>query len=120
MRMSDDGLTAQEVADRLGTTEKTVRRWIDAGRLEAAKVGNAYSIRLSDAEAVFRVSRAGRGAAASSTLEQRVDELRQEVAHWQARYHEVREREERLESLLREQQLLTARLEVRVDLPAAA
>jgi excisionase family DNA binding protein len=118
--MSDDGLTAQEVADRLGTTEKTVRRWIDAGRLEAAKVGNVYSIRLADAEAVFRASRAGRGAAASTTLEQRVDELRQEVAQWQARYGEVREREDRLEARLREQQLLTARLEARVALPSAA
>jgi excisionase family DNA binding protein len=118
--MSDEGLTAQEVADRLGITEKTVRRWIEAGRLEAAKVGNAYSIRLSEAEEVFRGSRAGRGAAASSTLEQRVDELRQEVVEWQARYREVREREERLEAQLREHQRQIARLEVRGALPSAA
>lgn len=38
--------TTKEIAEKLKTTEATVRRWIRAGNLEAHKVGQAY--RVSD------------------------------------------------------------------------
>jgi excisionase family DNA binding protein len=45
-------LNAQEVAERLGVAEKTVRRWIEAKKLPAEKRGRAFAIRLEDALAM--------------------------------------------------------------------
>ena len=51
--------SAQETAEILRVTERTVRRWIEAGRLEAVKEGGIYRINLDEARAVLADSRPG-------------------------------------------------------------
>lgn len=41
-------LTIKDTALALKVSEKTVRRWIDAGDLLAAKLGNQWRIRVKD------------------------------------------------------------------------
>lgn len=50
--------TAREVADALGVVERTVRRWIEAGRLPAVKENGVFRIRMEDARSTFESSRA--------------------------------------------------------------
>jgi excisionase family DNA binding protein len=47
-----DVVSANEAAHRFGLSEKTVRRWIAAGKLNADKVGRAYRVSLSEVEAL--------------------------------------------------------------------
>jgi excisionase family DNA binding protein len=53
---TDQLLTVAEVAGRIGTTEKTVRRWIHSGELSASRFGTriGYRIRQADYEAFLR------------------------------------------------------------------
>jgi excisionase family DNA binding protein len=52
-------LTIDDVADLFQVSPKTVRRWIQAGELVAAKLGNQWRIDLLDAKRFFveRLSR---------------------------------------------------------------
>lgn len=43
-----DVLSAEEAAHRCGVSSKTVRRWIESGRLKADKVGRSFRIDVSD------------------------------------------------------------------------
>lgn len=54
--------SARETAERLGVTERTVRRWIASGDLAAEKEGGIFHVRPWDADAVFARSRAGAAA----------------------------------------------------------
>jgi excisionase family DNA binding protein len=47
-----DVVSANEAARRFGLSEKTVRRWIAAGKLEADKRGRAYRVSLSEVAAL--------------------------------------------------------------------
>lgn len=47
---------AREVAEVLGITERTVRRWIQAGQLPAEKRGRAFQIHLDDARPLLHKS----------------------------------------------------------------
>lgn len=47
-------LTIPEVTDVLRVSEKTVRRWIAAGELPAAKLGNQWRIRAHDLDHFVR------------------------------------------------------------------
>jgi len=47
-----DVVSANEAARRFGLSEKTVRRWIIAGKLKADKRGRAYRVSLSDVAAI--------------------------------------------------------------------
>ncbi len=47
-------LTVEEVADHLKVRTTTVRRWIRDGYLPAAKVGQAYRIRIEAVEALLQ------------------------------------------------------------------
>jgi len=47
-----DVVSANEAAHRFGLSEKTVRRWIAAGRLTADKRGRAYRVSLSEVAAL--------------------------------------------------------------------
>ena len=40
----------EEVAERLGVSERTVRRWVKAGDLPAYKPGREYRIKPADLE----------------------------------------------------------------------
>lgn len=66
--------TARETADNLGVSERTVRRWIEAGKLSAEKVGGEFRVRQEDAIAALRGSRAGR----TPSMEQYVEWLERE------------------------------------------
>ena len=48
-----DTLTLQAAAERAGVHERTVRRWITAGRLHAVKMGGQYRIASTDLEAAM-------------------------------------------------------------------
>ncbi|MBT5319855.1 MAG: helix-turn-helix domain-containing protein [Chloroflexi bacterium] len=52
-------LTIEDVAELFQVSAKTVRRWISAGDLPAAKLGNQWRIANSDAKCFFveRLSR---------------------------------------------------------------
>lgn len=71
--------TAQEVSERLGVSERTVRRWIKSGRLEAQKVGRGYRIDLEAARACVGQVTAGGVAAELESLRGEVTRLENEV-----------------------------------------
>lgn len=57
--MSDGQLlSALEIAEELGINERTVRRWIGEGRIEAEKDGGRYRISLEAARAALAGTRA--------------------------------------------------------------
>ena len=50
--MDDKGLmTAQEVADYLGISEATVRRYLNRGKIKGYRLGNRWRIKRDDVEA---------------------------------------------------------------------
>lgn len=53
-------LNTKEAAERLGLTLRAVQKMIEAGRLEAHKVGRDYIIRADALDNVKRASAAGR------------------------------------------------------------
>ena len=55
----DEFLTTKEAAERLGLTLRAVQKMIEAGRLEATKVGRDYIIRANALDKI-EVSDAGR------------------------------------------------------------
>ena len=79
-------VTARQAAEELGVVERTVRRWIVAGELPAAKERGAFVIDLDAARDVHRRSRAGR------TIERST-----EFAELRGRYKEVCARLEQVE-----------------------
>lgn len=48
--MEERLLTPAQVADRLQVTEKTVYRWLDAGKLAGVKLGRLWRIREENLE----------------------------------------------------------------------
>ena len=47
-------LTIPEVAAKLRVSEKTIRRWIKGGDMQAAKLGNQWRVRSRDLEDFIR------------------------------------------------------------------
>ena len=94
-------MSAQEIAARIGVTERTVRRWIKSGDLSAARRGRSFEIDLEDARALAPASTNGhkRSSELAKTLAQREREL----AILEGRYLELSERYSELrEELQRE------------------
>lgn len=58
--------TARETAEALQVSERTVRRWIASGRLDAEKVAGEFRINLDAARATFNNSRGGYAAGRAS------------------------------------------------------
>jgi len=112
--------SAQEVADRLGVAEKTVRRWIESGRLRADRVGHRFAVDMRDAELVYAESRSGRVGGRGAEAESEARRLENELAVMRGRYAELQELVERLEAALGEERRRTALLEARLELRAAA
>lgn len=56
----DEFLSTKEAAEKLGLTLRAVQKMIEAGRLEAHKVGRDYIIRAEALDNIQRVSKAGR------------------------------------------------------------
>lgn len=60
--MPDALLTAEEVAALMGTTDRTVRRWRETGRIRAAKrVGVAYLFAAAEVARVMQAPRPRQG-----------------------------------------------------------
>jgi excisionase family DNA binding protein len=56
--MADALLTTEEVAALLEVTPRTVRRWLDSGRIHVAKrVGQAYLVSASEVARLIRQPR---------------------------------------------------------------
>lgn len=55
--MISELLTISEVAEKLQVSEKTVRNWVEAGKLEAFRFGQAYRIRTEDFDNFVEASR---------------------------------------------------------------
>lgn len=112
-------LSAQQIADRLGVAEKTVRRWIGRGDLPAERDGHAFAIDLDDALAVFAKTPAGRAAARVSASTSDRDEelmaLRDEVAELRGRHREAREQLHWFREQLEVEQRARVRLELELE-----
>jgi excisionase family DNA binding protein len=103
-------LSAQEVADQLGVAERTVRRWIQSGKLPAKKTGRSFAIRLEDVERVIGVSIRRRIAVRT---EERAKEL--EAASLQAKLELLQELYAMSQAQLAESQARVARLEYELE-----
>src|SRR5436190_15129437 len=66
-------LSPREAASRLGTTTRTIQRWIGAGRLPARRVGGRWRV-ASDALDAF-IARAGEGGPQEVTERNRIRTL---------------------------------------------
>jgi excisionase family DNA binding protein len=56
----DELLTTADVAEKLGLTVRAVQKMIEAGRLQAKRVGRDYIISAASLDNIERKSRAGR------------------------------------------------------------
>ncbi|MCK5273632.1 MAG: helix-turn-helix domain-containing protein [Alphaproteobacteria bacterium] len=52
-------LTIKDVADILQVSDKTVRRWIDAGDLVAHRIGRQWRVSQGDLDAFIKLRRQG-------------------------------------------------------------
>jgi excisionase family DNA binding protein len=67
----DEFLTTREAAEKLGLTLRAVQKMIEAGRLEAHKVGRDYIIRAESLDNIPRASNAGRPPKSAQKKQQR-------------------------------------------------
>ena len=93
----EDRLSARDAARRVGVSERTVRRWIGSGELEAEKHGGRFLIAPADVDAAFSRSRAATGV---------------EQAEWKGRYLEASERLKSVEAELARERQQRIRLEL--------
>ena len=105
-------LSAQEVAELLGVSERTVRRWIAIKKLPAKKTGRSFAIRIDDVEKVL-------GASLRRRMSARVGEREreQEVAALQAQVELLKEMYEASRAELVDATRQIARLEIELDRP---
>jgi excisionase family DNA binding protein len=66
--LMDDLLSTSEAAERLGLTVRAIQKMIEAGRLQAKRVGRDYIIQASSLSDIKRKSRAGRPPKTASAL----------------------------------------------------
>ncbi len=92
-------VNAREAAEHLGVAERTVRRWIKAGRLPAEKRDGSYAIELELAEGAVSRNVVGRQSTALS------------VAELRGRYVEAKTRLREVERDLAEERRRVATLE---------
>jgi excisionase family DNA binding protein len=119
-------LSAQAVAEELGVTERTVRRWIESGRLQAEKRGRCFQIRLDEAKALTPDRSLGARAREDSrrlgaqveeldALRRAVDAAREEAATVKGRYEELAERAARIEAELNFERRRAISLELQLE-----
>ena len=108
-------MSAQALATHLGVTERTVRRWIERGKLTGEKRGRSFVIRREDGERL-RLGGLGQVVDERSSLAQVVAERERELAVLEGRYAELRERNRNLEEMLNEERRRAALLEARLEL----
>ena len=64
-RPNDQLLTVSQVAERLQVTAQTIRNWIDAGVLPAARIGRGFRIRREDVDELLARASAESGSLAT-------------------------------------------------------
>jgi excisionase family DNA binding protein len=111
---SAEFMNAQALATHLGVTERTVRRWIERGELDAEKRGRSFVIRREDGERV-KLGGLGRVLDNHSALEDLLAARDRELAKLQGRYDELSEYAARLEQQLDAERRRAIRLEVEHD-----
>src|SRR5258708_1267246 len=90
--------TALEAATRLGVAEKTVRRWIDSGKLEAHKTASGhYAIAESEIERLL-LERGDQDQPSDQDQAARIEALEQELAATRTRLEDLEQRLASLES----------------------
>ncbi len=107
-------MNAQALATHLGVTERTVRRWIERGELDAEKRGRSFVIRREDGERM-RLGSFGHVLDKHSALEDLLAVRDRELAKLQGRYDELREYVARLEQQLDAERRQVVRLEVELN-----
>lgn len=107
-------MNAQGLATHLGVTERTVRRWIERGELEAEKRGRSFVIRREDGERV-KLGALGHVLDNRSALEDLLVAGDRELAKLQGRYDELQEHTARLEQQLDAERRRSIRLEMERD-----
>jgi excisionase family DNA binding protein len=108
------GVNAREVATELGVTERTVRRWVSAGRLDAQKEGGRFVIDLDAARGAYSRSRPGRSTEGSIKLAElrgRYLEVCARLAQAENQLVQERLRADRFEAILYPPEDLRAALE---------
>src|SRR5687768_187115 len=117
--MADQGtpehMSAQALATHLGVTERTVRRWIERGKLPGEKRGRSFMIRREDGERL-RLGGLGQVVDERSSLAQILAERDRELAVLEGRYAELQDRTQALENVLHEERRRAALLEARLEL----
>jgi excisionase family DNA binding protein len=111
-------MNAQALAVHLGVTERTVRRWIKTGDLQAVKQGRAYLIRREDGERM-RLGELGPVVDERSALARQLTERERELAVLEGRYAELQERNRKLEDVLHQERRRAALVEARLELLTA-
>jgi excisionase family DNA binding protein len=96
-------INARQTAERFGVAERTVRRWIKAGRLSAIKEGGSFVIDPAEAERI-----ASRRANEHGSQALAMAELR-------GRYLEAKARVSELEEKLARESARSARLEAGLE-----
>jgi len=76
----EDMLTVREAAEALGVSDRSLRRWIASGLLNAEGSGRKRRVRLSDAYALRPTLQGPRRPNELAELRGRCDELREEVS----------------------------------------
>jgi excisionase family DNA binding protein len=107
-------LSAHEIANRIGVTDRTVRRWIKSGELPAVRSGRAYEINLDDARKLAPSSSSGHRR--SSELQTQLAERDRERALLEGRYLELKEHCRAVEQKLAIEQEKRIELEARLRL----
>jgi excisionase family DNA binding protein len=100
----EDQVGIKEAADAVGVSDRTVRRWVRQGRLEAKGSERQRKVLLADVRAVHAESHSIRAAQA-----------RDEVAELRGRCRELRERVQELERTLAVEQRRTGWLEAKLE-----
>jgi excisionase family DNA binding protein len=120
------GLSAQAIADELGIAERTVRRWVQSGRLPAERKGRSFVIALEDALLLHGQAPIGRSDRTRIERDQELHELREafqsqrgDLMALRGRYEEVVERLARVELELAAARRTSARLELLLEQSAA-
>jgi excisionase family DNA binding protein len=108
-------MNAQALATHLGVAERTVRRWIERGALNAERRGRAFLIRREDGERLALGEFGARIVDDRNQLESDAAGRDLELAELRGRYLEVQERLARIERELEDERRRSIRLQVQLD-----
>jgi excisionase family DNA binding protein len=113
--VANELLSAQEVAARIGVTERTVRRWIKQGDLPATRRGRSYEIDLGAARSLAPSS--SNGHRRSTELVAALARRDRDYALLEGRYLELKDHHAAAQRELQEERMRRIELETRAGAP---